>query len=1090
MEERHFDHNNHDPIRPGEQNVAFQTFSEVPVAYRLTCLLHLLGMKPDLIASTRDLDEHEIERQLSETEAILIKHLKVKGWEQAESILQHLFDIDFNSPSPLNQLAELVAEAKSLWKFAVDSAETPEASNVIQPAAFELTDAEKTEADRVLFNLPLPIREAFVLCHVAGFDSRETASILKISESEVEHNLTLGREIMLQYIEGLLVGMLMWLEKQPDALRMSETERQTAWRAWKALPKECRSLVRLHMLDDLSVEEIAEQIHLAPESVRDMVEFTRNQLAERMEILVIGWLLLNLDKKSPPETILRALHTESFIEESLVLKTTSAQSATQEEIVEAEITLADTELLERDSFELFAVGLDVQSIASILNIEIVEVEKHLGNARRRLGNRLERLIVGLMQKRMKLRNAPKLNRSETTAARIAFRTIPGFCQKPFVLFMATGFSEEEIAETLGLLSYQVRRRILKAKKTIRTRAVVAAIASVRRDEDLETARKRVLAHVRFSQLLREDIFRQKESEPEAGTPETREHATSKAEDDFVFIRAESIEIEKMIEKMDFDCREAFVLGFGAGLDTPEIAAILGTDESAVLLRLEEAIDVLRNNIDYLVVGMLHRHFRYPDASRMTLTEIETAKAAYRSIPKESRKTYILFRAEYQWKHDIASKLGLSVEEVERQIGEADQAILRRYLHLSAILVREVREGRPIGEILLGEPKQIRFPSTVWDETEKYTTRKSEPRSDGTRNNRTQSNRARSVSEGKNKEKSEGKRSLTRPALKRAKYFLGSVGMLFSQMGAASPTGKAATGLAVPVLATLAAPFLWVMSLLISGQVYGLAFVRTAPTLEARRWLIRQLFYGYSIIFVTPITLLAVLINLGFINPKLQQLIFTASFVVLFIIGIIYAFRVARSYNALCILNMQELHKNKKAINSERVIKLGFAFEGIFILFYLWSYAKDEVFPLLQDEMAVILIMRLGVLTCFTGIVHVSSYFLFRYFCNISKDENSFQKTPPIQITKKATQSSIKILEFLRLCPFALFPNATGIWHLLTRNIHPFCTALEMLGFSAMWMLVWYWNVESQKRMKLKILFFFVIQTAIMYYVRITFYSKW
>jgi hypothetical protein len=129
-------------------------------------------------------------------------------------------------------------------------------------------------------------------------------------------------------------------------------------------------------------------------------------------------------------------------------------------------------------------------------------------------------------------------------------------------------------------------------------------------------------------------------------------------------------------------------------------------------------------------------------------------------------------------------------------------------------------------------------------------------------------------------------------------------------------------------------------------------------------------------------------------------------------------------------------------------------------------------------------------TCLIGFSHVASYIMFRYFLRISKDEEAFMATPPIELSENASRKSLGLVEFLRVFPFAFFPIHTGLRHLLLKNTHPLCTAIEMIGFTTVWALLWRWNIKNEKWRWARILIFFAIQMTLMYYIRAIFYTQW
>lgn len=320
---------------------------------------------------------------------------------------------------------------------------------------------------------------------------------------------------------------------------------------------------------------------------------------------------------------------------------------------------------------------------------------------------------------------------------------------------------------------------------------------------------------------------------------------------------------------------------------------------------------------------------------------------------------------------------------------------------------------------------------------------------------------------------------------------------FLETATATGIGVAATSKTFlsSALIALTMPFLWFMSMMLTGKAMGLSLVREAPTLYAKRWLTRQLFLTYSGIIILPILFCALAYCISGIHDKDTIQLYVGIFgtvVFLFVVGYIHWINIRYQK----VQNFQEKH----CIDYERQRRA--IYQGLGVLatlsFMLFVFFASSVFPTLQNKLyagnlrgATIL----GSMTVGVGVAlflyYNSGYYLFGELLMISKDEESNQPVTPsafMLAMKKFYKDARGELTYM--WPFIIFTIAPNIIHLVSYRTRPLIACFEIATFIPWWLLVLQRNMKvPQTRWKF-ILPTFLIMFLAMLLLRLYIYHPY
>jgi len=309
--------------------------------------------------------------------------------------------------------------------------------------------------------------------------------------------------------------------------------------------------------------------------------------------------------------------------------------------------------------------------------------------------------------------------------------------------------------------------------------------------------------------------------------------------------------------------------------------------------------------------------------------------------------------------------------------------------------------------------------------------------------------------------------------------------------AASVVGSMATS----VLMATVMPFLWLMSALIGGQVCGLAFVYNAPTIQIRRWLVRQLFYcycGITAFFVYFLSIQSLILTKLEWQHDTHRMTFLACLVI-FMLGMAYCHRTRKTYQK--IRNDTRLFFFCTATQLSRFIHRGFIITSIVLVLALLPFLITIVITdyqnnlnMQQSDKNLFIITFFMATGCVWLYTHVSMFFLFRYFIAISQDSPA---TPSIRIPRMMAYfpgAHSVLRESAYIMAFAVLTLAPSLLHLVLVNTRPFGAAAELVCFSLCWLGILVGNTKRPQYRWYLIIPAFIVIVLMMIVLRSAIYE--
>lgn len=648
-------------------------------------------------ASMGDLLEDEIASALRKTRLIFL--------ECANQAVFRVLEIDDRSPPPLDQMCETLDRVREIRQ---SLASVEEASDRLKHVAIrDLSRGEVLEVEDLFFGLDAVYQEVFELDAVEIVDS-EIADILDISPEIVRFRRKKAHRILVAQMERLIVSMIRKRKKNPNAPRMKRQAYQAAMAMYREISADSRKAFSFYMATGYSTEEIAVKLDLNEEIVRRRIKEAKKCIRQR--VLAAGIAAARKGEPVPKarKRILTRLRYVMALRKGqhkkkvreILQSFQPLDRLTDSERREIALVFESLSTEQKDVYALCkALEIDSGEAADFLGCLESEVKSTLRTIHDLLADRLSQLIAGMIRLDSFVPDAPELPESAMDTARIAYEFVGRRNEESFRRYLLSGSSESEIAAELGLNEKSVAERITSGRRMLSLRGQILLISWLREKEN---------GVMRAAKILHEILNRPKKPVPEK--PVVREEPY----DYNYFLESEKIEAKKSLRLLDYDCREAFILHVGAGLEMQEIADVRQITVEEVTKRVLNARQAIRQRMEWMIEGMLRISWEVPGAPRMADTEFEAAKATFEFVPKNCRKVYYHYRVLDESVEDIANNLHLRIGKVKDKLVEADRAILTRTFFIVAAVTRD-REGEtPVGETLLGDPKRIRFPAEVWN----------------------------------------------------------------------------------------------------------------------------------------------------------------------------------------------------------------------------------------------------------------------------------------------------------------------------------------------------------------------------------------
>lgn len=326
-------------------------------------------------------------------------------------------------------------------------------------------------------------------------------------------------------------------------------------------------------------------------------------------------------------------------------------------------------------------------------------------------------------------------------------------------------------------------------------------------------------------------------------------------------------------------------------------------------------------------------------------------------------------------------------------------------------------------------------------------------------------------------------------------------------------GTAAAGVSAPIpaaatilitsfwqaLFTLMSLFLWLFSVLIGGQYYGLFIVLNSSTLQMRRWLTHRLFLAYGLLAAIPLYFFFAgrIITLHILKWSNWTASANLQYILLLLIGILFIYRTRLQY--LRFVNSQDT--SKASLLSYRFLRgliyggfLALTIAFVYMMYSWWQIILSPALEYGRHRGPVGFIhMQYVVAGIWGGFIlwfHVSSFLLFRYFLAISRDEGALERTPPPFDAEKGNQRAVLILKILLCGGGLLFVSFFNIMHLRFVQRRFVAPVLEIAITCLAWAYVLkreqqLGNPKDQLWLMLKVL---ITEIVVMYILRSRFYD--
>ena len=546
---------------------------------------------------------------------------------------------------------------------------------------------------------------------------------------------------------------------------------------------------------------------------------------------------------------------------------------------------------------------------------------------------------------------------------------------------------------------------------------------------------------------------------------------------------ELIEAIRVLADVSSLGRQVFFLYDSSEMDFDAIGQYLGVTSESARTAFTEVSELLSARMERLVHGFLQRRIDRESAPNMLFSGVMTGKTATELIPVCYLVIYTRYFLSEDSIQDIASELGFPVEDVERGIEGVKKIFNWR---MDRIAMR-----------LLTLPEEVFIPDNMVEDIYR-------------------------VHEIQNKAKSE-QRVLQNvsPKEARSKIFSGNV----QTVAAAASIAQVFTSITnftrsndwgwPTALMKFSAPFLWVISLLVSGHFCGTAFIYRVPTLEARRWLTKKLFWIYCLVFIAPICIWPIGEEITYrlrLSSEGQQRL-TQFFVVLLFSGFFYFIHIIskarkqwKQFSNLDNLTQQQTDlflssssfspvkgadtltfskepESSSSNESRSLIYWGFVWTTLILLSVIAYSVPLLILPRISNparhtSLVVFVLIEVGAV-----LFHCGTFLLFRHYLKISKDNASFLRNPPIILIDSSSPEKKAALRFLFTLTPVFIHITMGIAHIAKRNTHPFLTICEIAFFALCWLTIGYWNMKKGKGAWTRAIVMCAIQFVIMFLLR-------
>ena len=292
----------------------------------------------------------------------------------------------------------------------------------------------------------------------------------------------------------------------------------------------------------------------------------------------------------------------------------------------------------------------------------------------------------------------------------------------------------------------------------------------------------------------------------------------------------------------------------------------------------------------------------------------------------------------------------------------------------------------------------------------------------------------------------------------------------------------------------ALPVVWILALIVSGKRLGSAIIETTPSMNMRRWFVKQMFVGYCLAWSGPVAFFVYAAILGFIVAQPDEHALTFSFYLFFgalvvscVLYPIYLYSGYRSIKAL-----EEMNEMLEFSQLERFIRKGIYVLSLILFFcFLLVAGKHFIVDVLhffrseRYPQGIIAVCIIVFFAAATYSVHQGMNQFFRYYLTLCHSKTSVRSKPSkMDSFLGSIQGELNYIPFFFatvLC--ATFTLGANLIHIFGTKTHSWGSLMELVFFFPWWCLIIWQNIKQPKNRWYWLAGSFAIQVGIMAYLR-------
>lgn len=291
----------------------------------------------------------------------------------------------------------------------------------------------------------------------------------------------------------------------------------------------------------------------------------------------------------------------------------------------------------------------------------------------------------------------------------------------------------------------------------------------------------------------------------------------------------------------------------------------------------------------------------------------------------------------------------------------------------------------------------------------------------------------------------------------------------------------------------AMPVIWMLALIVSGKILGAAIIKSTPSLNMRRWLVKQMFVGYCLTLAIPISLFVYVSIFWFIvKPDDQTLFFGNSmyFGAVIVSCVLYPICIHLRYKSVKASDAGKEMMDFPQL--ERFIHWGMKVLSIILLVsfpaIVGEYVVSDFMHLFKTEQydhVMIVLCTICLLMAVIYSVHQGMNQFFSYYLTLCHNKTSVRSKSSCNID--SILDNIK-KEFHYVAFFAMGPIGMNFVHILGFRPHTWGSLMELVAFIPWWCLILWQNIRQPKNRLYWLAGSLAIQVGIMAYLRFAVYG--